>query len=357
MPISKWSLLLVSSAALLLAQTPPNAYTVVEVNAMFGKSIDMTIYRDGSRAVVDQSYPSPQAGAKPVHIRGFYNLDAHTTQSWDANQPEAGCSNSSFSGDWGDPFAAAAEILKQSPKETGTETVNGASAKVLEAAFPGGTIKAWLEPKSGLVMRAQLTPTGGAAQTIIEIKKYTPGAPPASAFAVPPSCAAAAAAPHVPTEQERIASETGGNAADFANAIMPPASQNSCAADIRVMRAGSMQPMAGGFQIALDTTVNLEHPASYQTGISADGKATFSGGGIREMTSQLRNGVLHIDNLPPYFHVEAHFGKGGDSDALIYRHCFAPSTVLVFVVKNPDRLSDGGDWLWVKSGKFAASAR
>jgi len=38
---------------------------------------------------------------------------------------------------------------------------------------------------------------------------------------------------------------------------------------------------------------------------------------------------------------------------MIYRHCFAPQTVLLYVVKNPAKLSDGGDWLYVKSGKYA----
>jgi hypothetical protein len=43
--------------------------------------------------------------------------------------------------------------------------------------------------------------------------------------------------------------------------------------------------------------------------------------------------------------------KGGSSDALIYRQCFGPQTTLVLVVKNPNQLSDGADWLWRKSGK------
>jgi hypothetical protein len=56
------------------------------------------------------------------------------------------------------------------------------------------------------------------------------------------------------------------------------------------------------------------------------------------------------------FDVEAVFGNRGSSSALIYRQCMWPRTVLLFVVKNPEKLSGGGDWLWVKSGKYATVA-
>ena len=356
MSMSRFLLCCAASAYLLPAQpTPPAAYTITQTNSMMGSPVEMTIYRDGSKVLIDQTHGG--TGGKPVHVRSLYNLQTHTSQSWDLNQPEGGCSNATFSGDWGDPYAMSGEISKQNAKETGADTVNGISTRLMEASYPGGKIKAWMEPKSGLVVRAQMIPSSGPAQTVIEVSKLTIGAPPASVFALPPACAAAANAPHAPTEQERIASETGASAADFANAIMGSPSQNSCAVDVRIMRAGSMQPIAAGFQIALDNTVNLDHPASYRTGIGADGKATFAGGGIHEMTGQLRNGVLHIENPPPYFHLSAHFGKGGDADALIYRQCFGQQTALLFVVKNPDKLSDGGDWLWVKSGKYAASSQ
>jgi hypothetical protein len=43
----------------------------------------------------------------------------------------------------------------------------------------------------------------------------------------------------------------------------------------------------------------------------------------------------------------------GSSSGLVYRHCFAPQTVPLMVVKNPAKISDGADLLWVKSGKYA----
>ena len=85
--------------------------------------------------------------------------------------------------------------------------------------------------------------------------------PPASVLAMPAACSGISAPP---TEAEQIAAATGGNAADFANAIMPPASpsRNSCTVLLRVVRAGSMAPLASGFQVALDKTVDLDHHAA-----------------------------------------------------------------------------------------------
>jgi len=62
--------------------------------------------------------------------------------------------------------------------------------------------------------------------------------------------------------------------------------------------------------------------------------------------------------VPAVFDVEITFAGGnkGASSALIYRHCSGPQTVFLFVVKNPNQISDGADFLWVKSGKFATIA-
>jgi len=265
------------------------------------------------------------------------------------------CSTGTFSGSWGDAFAdnaaQTAELVKQNPKNTGTETVNGFATKIFEIEQP---IKAriWIDSKYGIVVKAQITQAGGQPQVVSEIKQISVGAPLASLFVLPADCAAAASAPRIPTEAERIAAETGGNAADFANAIYGPGSQDSCSVLFRVVRAGSMEPVAQ-FQVALDLTADLEHPPSYSMGIGANGHATFSGGGLHEVTAQVRNGVLRIDNAPPHFDLETAFGNAGSSSALIYRHCAGPETVLLYVVKNPNKISDGGDWLYVKSGKYA----
>jgi hypothetical protein len=114
-----------------------------------------------------------------------------------------------------------------------------------------------------------------------------------------------------------------------------------------------MEPITAGFQVAVDLTVDLDHPASYKMGAGTGGKATFAGGGLKELTSQLQNGVLRIDAAPEKFDVETAYSTGEFNGVLIYRQCFGPQTVLLHVVNNPARFSDGGYWLWVKSGKYA----
>jgi hypothetical protein len=337
----------------LLAQygKAPDTYSVTEVNSMFGPANTMEISRDGDRAVVDQN--SPREGyPNGFHTRAIYDLRTGKTYSLDLNQTAAACGAGNFSGDWGDPFAMSAGLAKLSPKDAGSGTVNGMAAKALEVVIPGqaGPAKVWVEGKYGLILKLEM---GG--KTVIEVKKVSFAKPPASVFALPAACSGVSVAP---TEAEKIAAATGGSATDFANATMAPASPsgNSCAVLLRVMRAGSMAPVVNGFQVALDKTVDLDHPAGYQMGIGSGGHATFSGGGLKEVTSQLRGGVLRIDDAPLHFDLEMAFGNGGSSSALIHRQCFGPQTVLLYVVKNPEKVSDGTNyWLWVKSGKYATA--
>jgi hypothetical protein len=89
--------------------------------------------------------------------------------------------------------------------------------------------------------------------------------------------------------------------------------------------------------------------------MGTDGSQTYSGGGVREITNQIRNGMVRINNPPAYFNLSVNLMKPGTgaSLGLIYRQCFAPTTVLLYVVKDPDNPSAGGDWLWAKAGKYA----
>ena len=62
----------------------PTEYTVTVVNSMFGPPVTQTIYRDGSKAVIDLNTPAP-AGGTATHVRSLYDLKAQTNQSWDAD--------------------------------------------------------------------------------------------------------------------------------------------------------------------------------------------------------------------------------------------------------------------------------
>ncbi|HKE22828.1 MAG TPA: hypothetical protein VKB88_10585 [Bryobacteraceae bacterium] len=325
---------------------PPDVYTVVQVNSMMGTSATMTVYRDGSRAIVDNS-------ANGTPVRSYYDLVSKKTVSWNPRDSSTGCSNGTFGGSWGDPFEASTEVTKELAQKhaapVGAETVNGFATKVYELDVDGGgKARAWVDTKYGLTVKLQM-----AQSTILEVKQAAFARPAASIFAIPPSCAAALAAPTPPTEAERIAAETGGNPEEFLNAVTSQSSPNSCTVLFRVVHAGSMQPIAGGFQLAIDTAYDIDHPPHYVTGVSPEGHLTYSGGGITEVTAQLQQGAYRIDNAPKSFYLDLGFGRGGESSALIHRQCFGPQTMLLLVVKNHQKLSDGADWLWVKSGKYA----
>jgi hypothetical protein len=327
----------------------PTQYSVTVVNGMMGAPVTMRIYRDGDLVIMD--HPDH-------HIRSLYNLKNHTQLGWDTQDPANGCSNGNFSGDWGDPFEASDidAILKTSTKPPTNDTVNGIATKVFEGVEPQSktAIKVWREPMYGMVLKADMTPPGGATTAIVEVKQYSLTKPPAAIFALPPACAnLGPPPPPPPTASQRFAADTGEDGANFVDATMGPASPNSCTMLLRFVKAGSMQPLSN-FQVALDLAYDQDHPPHYVMGPSPSGRAVFSGGHLKEYTAQIQNGVLRVPDVPASFYLEITFANNkGDSSGVFYRKCSGPQTVLLYVVKNPDNLNEGADWMWVKSGKFA----
>ena len=354
-----WGLALALSAPGLDAQPnkPPTSYTVVETNSMMGVPVTQAIYRDGAKVVVDVAHAAP--GGAVRHSRTFYDLNTHRSMTWSTDSASAPCGISTFPGDWGDPFAAAAEISRDHPKPAGTATVNGLAATIVEPTGPGhAKVRAWIENRYGMLVKMEVTGPDGKPRTILEVTRLAAGPPPPTMMAVPAACAKAAAAspPAPPTEADLVAAETGDRAANFADATMPPGKRSTAACNValRVLKAGSMTPI-GRVQVAMDRHVDLQHPANYETSVDRAGHATFAGGSLRDLTSLMRNGVLLLNNVPENFEMAAVFGNAGETDALIYRQCPAPTSVLLLVVKNPEKISDGVRWLWAKSGKYAAA--
>lgn len=346
----------------------PTAYRVVATNSMYGTPQTVTTYRSGGKVLIDEV--STAKGAQ--HIRTLYNLAAHTTLSWTWPNTTAGCSAGTFTGDWGDPFANQSAFNGPDSKLVAEEPVHGAVAYVMEGPAADGTARAWIDPRSGLLLKAALTPKGGTTRVVLEVTDVDLNPPPDSVFVVPPICAAAAASSATPGEQ--MARLTGDNADDFTAANVPwnppapppdaanpdagktaaqPTELAECTVLFRVVRAGSMMPVTSGFQTAIDLTVDQNHPPDYTIGITPEGLVSFAGGGLHEVTSDFRDGVLRIENAPKQFEIDTEFGTAGSGHALIFRQCFAPETTLLFVVRNPGRLSDGGQWLWVKAAKPA----
>ena len=338
-------------SALMEAQAPPTAYTIGESGGDAANPINTTIYRSGSKALMDVRLTGQ-------HTLTLYDLKAGTSYTWDPAGTPPSCNAASFSGDWGDPFEMTAElnagIAKGELKPTGAETVSGIPTKVYEGGEAQSHVKAWLDLKDGLVMRAKAGPADGPMMTMVDIRKVNFASPPASLFALPAACASVHPPP---TPAELIAAETGDSAANYVNAIYGPGSKNSCSVVLRVVRAGTMAPIGRRFQVAIDTNYNQNdpNPPHYVFGVGTDGTSTFSGGGLHEITNQIRNGMVRIDNAPAYFNLSLNIVNPGNGAGvgLIYRQCFAPTTVLLYVVKDPDNLSAGGDWLWAKAGKYA----
>jgi hypothetical protein len=185
-----------------------------------------------------------------------------------------------------------------------------------------GKSKVWIDPKYGMIMRILMAqPGGGAPKVAFETTKMIFAAPPAAMFV--PTCKAAAP---LPTDDEKIAAITGGPGSyyAFANKEGPSGANGGCLILFHVVRAGSMTPVTGGFQVFVD------------------GKPV----------PVLPNGLARLVNMPKQFTLDVRVPSGGATGP-IFRECNKPQTTLLLVAKNWDKLGEGADWLWVKSGKFA----
>jgi len=310
----------------------PTAYTVTVANSLMGPSIQQTIYRDGSKAVIDTNIPAAN-GTPAMHSRTLYDLTAHTNVSWNVGDSSGGCGTGTFSGDWGDPFAGLVDV--STGKLTGTDTVNGFATKVYSVAADGATEKVWVEAKTGLPVRIDVT-QGDKTSTLTQVTKFTVGAPPASVFVVPAVCTAAAGPPPVTQREKDIAAETGSSVGDFVDAVMTndAGPVSSCSVNIRVMAAGSMKPITSGFKLSakvLDDQGN-------------DGAALTVTAGA--------NGVWRLDNAPARFDMSEDFGDAGGGGGTVRRWCVSATSTLMLVEKDPTKLGLGADWLWDVKGKY-----
>jgi hypothetical protein len=348
-------LALLAITALLPSQTPPTAYTITQpiVGSDGGTA---TIYRSGSQVAMEYIHSNVPNGTPGHRTLSLYDLNAGFSHTWDPAIAPPSCSVSRFSGDWGDPFGMTAEltagIAKGDFKPTGVETLAGISTKVYTNISPQGTVKVWLDVKDNLVIRAQVTSASAAPLTLADITKVSFAPPPASIFALPAYCAGVKPPP---TPAELIADETGDSADNWVSARIGPGTKASCSILLRVVAAKTMAPINRKYQVAIDTTYKFENPPHYTFGVGLDGTATFSGSGLHEITNQIRNGMLRVDNPPEYFtfSVNVPTPHEGAADGFIYRQCFAPVTMLYYILKDPTDPGKGTDFLYAKSGKYS----
>jgi len=140
----------------------------------------MTVYRNGSMALTEVNHPAKPDGTLANRSMTLYDLKAMASFSWDPEIRPAACSAGTFSGDWGDPFAMTAEIsasiAKGELKPTGSESLNGVATKVYAGATQGTSLKAWLDEKDGLVIRAIVASPGAPPMTMVDVRKVSPHA-------------------------------------------------------------------------------------------------------------------------------------------------------------------------------------
>ena len=341
---------------LLPAQTHPTAYTVTQALPA-ATPVTQTVYRSGTLALVETRQPV-QPGVPAQRTLTLYDLKAGVSHTWDPSATPINCNAATFSGDWGDPYESTAEItdtiIKASLKPTGAETLYGIPTKVYAIASQGMNIKAWFDEKDGLVIKAEYGAPGGRMTNMIDIRSVSLGQPPASLFVLPAACASVKPPP---TAAELMAEETGDSGDNFVSANYGPGSKNSCTIVLRVVAAKTMAPITRRWQAAIDTTFNQDdpNPRQYQFGVGNDGAATFAGAGIHEITSQIHNDILRIENPPAYFNLAMNVIQPGHGTAigLLYRQCFAPVTMLYYILKDPNDPGSGGDYLYAKAGKYA----
>jgi hypothetical protein len=350
-------LALATYAAFLAAQTaPPTSFAISENLTGLAPGATTTIYRSDSRVLMDARVPA-QNGSPATRSLTLYDLQAQTSVSWDPNANPPACGGvGTFSGDWGNPFDLTSQvapgIASGDLKPAGTETINGIATQVYAGSTGGSAIKVWFDAKDGLVIRAVASMPNGAPLTMADITKVSIGPQPASLFVLPPVCVGVKPPP---SASDLIAGETGDDAANYVNGMYGPGSKNNCSVVLRVVNAKTMTPITK-IQVAIDTSVYPDNaPPSFTFGVRDDGSQSYSGGHVMEITNRAHNGVVRLGLPPDRFYLSVNLiqpGRGGGM-GLVYRQCFAPTTVLLEVVKDYLQPDESSDLLWVKSGKYA----
>ena len=156
-----------------------------------------------------------------------------------------------------------------------------------------------------------------------------------------------------------IADETGDNPANYVNASYGPGSAKPCNVVLRAVQAKTLTPI-DHVQVAIDTQYdqNDPDPPEYNVSVRSDGSQSFIGGHVHDITKKVRAGAVSLGAPPPYFMLSVNTVEPGHSSdmGLVYRQCFAPTTTLLYVVKNYGESDESADYLWVKSGKYAIPA-
>jgi hypothetical protein len=173
-----------TSAATVQIADAPNAYSLTSDNSALAPGLVTKIYRSGTKAAIDQVMPGLQS-------RTVFDLSTRRSYTWSLSDRSVPCRSGSFSGDWGDPFVAAAhlkaDMLNENAKDAGTATINGIETRVVKVQQFSDEATLWLERKSGLIVKAEAR-VNGQRKPMIEVKQLSFSPPPENVFNLPASC-------------------------------------------------------------------------------------------------------------------------------------------------------------------------
>ncbi len=158
------------------------------------------ISRDGSKEVIDQIMPPAPGRDKEYHGHLLYDFQAHRLYTQVVSDPGMPCGVQEYNdpaapGEF-DVISGSADIQKDLTskgqlKQVGTETVNGFATNVMAFTSADTDGKIWIAQKGGFPVKIVFIDKAGKATTFIEVKQLSFAKPPASAFALPASCASA----------------------------------------------------------------------------------------------------------------------------------------------------------------------
>jgi hypothetical protein len=287
------------------------------------------------------------------------NLNTRIRLTWDRVDAFVPCVRSNFTpedrygDDLQDPFVGGNALASKTARQLGTESILGIATRILETTDdPNAALRTWVDPRTGLVMKLMLvSPAAGLRRPLFEVMHVSFEPPPVSLFAVPPQCNAFTILPQTDAAPEGSSAPTGPMGELAWNGLVGPATKESCTMLFRVVEMGSDKPLTRGIQVALDLAPGAKPSPYYSARLDEQGHATISGGQLHEIAPDESSGLYRIDNIPDEFVIDVEFGWNGSAAAKIYRHCFAPRTILQYLTF-PNSTHMGGNWEWVKPGMY-----
>jgi hypothetical protein len=348
-------------SATVKAQAPvePAGYTLTVHEQIDGPRAVTTTYRRGSKVLVDKTarLGEIEDNSQRAHIRTLFDLETKQSISWDPVDLSVPCERSDFTADdWEDPFAGADALADPEMRHAGKATIHGFATTILESTDDRIlAIREWVDPRTGLILKAELfSPEMGKTKPLSEVTDASLTAPPASTFEVPARCSVFAIVPETRKQPGSGSRETGSLGKWTWNAMIGPASKDSCTMLFRVLGLGGKDwntPITKGIQVAVDLAVSTESAPNYGARLDENGHATFSGGQLHEIAPEGSSGMYRVDSVPKQFVIDIEFGWNGSAAAKVYRQCSEPQTVLQYH-SFPEDIQKGGMWEWVKPGLY-----